>query len=65
MKKQHKQLLRKLEKQGWDIHYTGGGHYKLINPDNNQMVVCGSTPCSGKRTQLNLISKLRRAGADL
>jgi hypothetical protein len=63
--KEIKQLVRKLEQQGWRVELGGGGHYKAFPPDvTKPMVTFASTP-SDHRALRNIISMLRRSGADL
>lgn len=63
-KKEITKILRALEQQGWRIQ-RGSKHYKAYPPNKNiPPVTIPSTPGGGRWRQ-NLISQLRRAGADL
>lgn len=64
MNKELKQLIAKLEAQGWTIK-TGGGHIKALAPNKaDGMVTFGSTP-SDYRAMKNTVAELRRHGAVL
>ncbi len=64
MRKEVAELAEALEAQGWTIDYTRK-HPVARPPDKDQPCVSlPSTPGRGRWKQ-NLISKLRRSGADL
>lgn len=64
MTKDVRELVRKLEQQGWRIDTTGR-HVKCYPPDRSrQMVVLPSTP-SDHRSLRNAVAMLRRSGANL
>lgn len=59
----HKDLLRALRKRGIATQVTGGGHLRVECPDGP--VFMGGTPTEGRRSILNAVAQLRRAGLDL
>lgn len=64
MNKEIREITVKLEKQGWRIEQATK-HIKAWPPDPNMpMVMLPTTPGRGRWKQ-NLISQLRRSGADL
>lgn len=64
MDKQIRELINTLEAQGWRIE-RGGKHYKAYPPDRTKPMVTIPTTPGGGRWKQNLISQLRRSGADL
>lgn len=53
-----------LEKLGWTLKITGGGHIKAVSPVSGRFVILSATP-SDKRARLNMLRDLRRHGVDL
>lgn len=64
MNKEVRQIIARLEKQGWVISVTKGMHYRCYNPATKALVFNGGTP-SDPRGLKNFVSQLRRAGAKL
>jgi predicted RNA binding protein YcfA (HicA-like mRNA interferase family) len=58
-----KQIVSKLEDQGWTVEQTGGEHYRAKGPDG-QLVFMPSSP-SDFRSERNARAFLRRNGAKL
>ena len=58
-----KDLLSAATRQGFEITYTGSGHWRCTAPDG-RMTVVGSTPRGGK-SLLRVKSKLRKLGVEL
>jgi hypothetical protein len=64
MNKEVREIVAKLIEQGWRIE-EGTKHGKAYPPDPSQpAVILPGTPGGGRWKQ-NLISQLRRSGADL
>ena len=64
MDKEVREIAEKLVKQGWRIE-EGSKHAKAYPPDpTKSVVILPGTPGKGRWKQ-NLISQLRRSGADL
>lgn len=63
LKRDLKQMLDRLEQQGWTIERRHNNHLWLVGP-SGQRVTSASTP-SCYRGLLNLRAKLRREGAVL
>jgi predicted RNA binding protein YcfA (HicA-like mRNA interferase family) len=62
--KEIRDIVKKLEKQGWRIE-QGGKHLKAYPADKSMpLVVIPGTP-SDHRSLKNLIAQLRRSGADI
>lgn len=55
-----RQLLRRIEKQGFTTQNTSGGHLKITSPDGKP-IFAASSP-SDRRAMKNLIAQLRRLG---
>lgn len=55
-----RQLLRRVEKQGFATENTNGGHLKITSPDGKP-IFASSSPSDGRAIK-NLIAQLRRAG---
>lgn len=64
MTKDVRDLLKKLEAQGWRI-VAGGKHIKAFPPDTTRPMVTIPTTPSDHRSLRNTIAQLRRSGADL
>ncbi len=62
--KEVREILAKLEAQGWRI--DDGGHYvRAYPPDKTKRAVSIPGTPGGGRWRQNLIAALRRSGADL
>lgn len=59
-KKEIKQLVKDLERQGWRVELNKG-HYKAYPPSDKPMVVFASTP-SDHRAFHNVLARLRKSG---
>jgi predicted RNA binding protein YcfA (HicA-like mRNA interferase family) len=59
-----REIIEKLESQGWRIE-RDRKHYKAFPPDRTKQMVTIPTTPSGSRWRPNLISQLRRSGANL
>lgn len=55
-----RQLLRRVEKQGFATENTNGGHLKITSPDGKP-IFASSSPSDGRAIK-NLIAQLRRVG---
>lgn len=65
MHKEIREIVSKLEEQGWEVRSGNGGYDFAFPPDKTKRSVkLPSTP-GGSRWKQNLISVLKRAGADL
>lgn len=53
------QLIRSALRQGWRVRR--GKHHVLYAPDGKSMVVIAATP-SDRRSHLNTLAQMRRAG---
>jgi hypothetical protein len=53
--------FREIEKEGWQITFTNGGHAKLTHRLAEGHPVFSSKTPSDRRSMLNLRSQLRRA----
>jgi predicted RNA binding protein YcfA (HicA-like mRNA interferase family) len=54
-----KEVRRQLERQGFDVRKTPGGHWRLEHPDMDGPVFAPDTP-SDRRGMKNLHAMLRR-----
>lgn len=54
-------LLKQLQRAGWRVEKTRGGHWKVWSPDGKAQVVTSSTP-SDRRSMANFRAQLKRAG---
>lgn len=54
------QLLKKVEKQGFDVKRTGSGHWKVTHPEREGSVVVGFS--SSARGLQQTIKRLRQLG---
>ena len=59
--KEVKQLLRKVEAQGWRVVPTKSGHFWAYAPNGRDKVLIPGTP-SDRRGLRNTIADLKRAG---
>jgi hypothetical protein len=64
MKKEPREIARKLEKQGWRIDYQRT-HAMAYPPDRTKRAIPIPNSPSDHRWRKNLIAMLRRAGADV
>lgn len=64
MHKEVKEIIAKLEAQGWRIDESGR-HPMACPPDKSKPCVTLPATPSGPRWKKNLISQLRRSGAKL
>ena len=62
MHKEIREIIRQLERQGWEIVYRKG-HPLAKSPDGSTIVSLPTTPGEGRWKQ-NLISDLRKGGFD-
>jgi hypothetical protein len=66
MRKDLGQILVTLQRDGWIVKKTGGGHFCMVPPDKTKpKVFCPSTPSDSARGMKNTIAQLRRAGAKI
>ena len=54
-------LLQQLQRAGWRVVKTRGGHWKVYSPDGQAQVVTSGTP-SDRRALANFRAQLKRAG---
>jgi predicted RNA binding protein YcfA (HicA-like mRNA interferase family) len=59
-RREMRQLMRRVEKQGFTTENTNGGHVKITSPDGKP-IFASSSPSDGRAIK-NLISQLRRLG---
>lgn len=59
-----RQLVRRAQRQGWAVTYTGGGHLRWQAPDG-ALVFTPSTPNGGCRSLENTRADLRRVGLEV
>ncbi len=59
--KEARKIARQAVKVGWRCDRTKNGHYRLLSPCGQHIVVLGSTP-SDSRSFKNSLAELRRAG---
>lgn len=56
---QVKVLIRDLEKQGFEVVRTNGGHWKVTHPDRGGMVILGFSPSrSGQHASIKRLMEL-------
>lgn len=66
MNKEVKAIVDKLLAQGWTVETDANGHYTATPPDKTKRkVTIPSKPNKQNRGWKNMISALRRSGADL
>lgn len=63
-KKDVRQLLRRLHRQGFTIRIARSGHYRVTGPCGG-VVTVASSPHGGRRSLANARAALRRIGAQL
>ena len=56
-----KELRQEAQRQGWRVNVTGSGHYRLLSPDGQTIVILQATP-TDYRGMRNTISAMRRGG---
>ena len=56
-----KDLVRRLEKQGWTVVLNRNGHYKAVPPGGGQPEFIAGTP-SDWRALLNTVARLKQKG---
>jgi predicted RNA binding protein YcfA (HicA-like mRNA interferase family) len=54
-------IIRELERQGFTVKRSGGGHWLIYTADERWAATMSATP-SDRRGLLNAIAMLRRAG---
>ena len=59
-RREMRQLLRRVEKQGFATENTNGGHLKITSPEGKS-IFASSSPSDGRAIK-NLIAQLRRVG---
>ena len=59
-----RQLLKRLEKEGWDVERRKSGHVKISHPEGGGQSVFASTSPSDHRSIKNTIGELRKIGYD-
>ncbi|GIU87459.1 MAG: hypothetical protein KatS3mg009_1974 [Acidimicrobiia bacterium] len=62
--KEVNEIIKKLIRQGWRVE-RGAKHWKAYPPDKSKRMITIPTTPSDHRSLKNVISDLRRAGADL
>jgi hypothetical protein len=65
MKKEVRQLLRELERQGWTWQQRKSGHIRCFDPKTGNVFFMAHTPAPGKRGLDNSRAQLRKLGADV
>lgn len=58
--KETRQLIKKLQAQGFDVEQTKGNHY-VVRKDGRRVATLAGTP-SDSRSHKNAVAALKRAG---
>lgn len=62
MNKERKRLVRDLQRKGYVVELSGGGHLKIYKEGTKRKVFIPSTPSDSKYGYWNALRDLRRIG---